>query len=308
MVYFGERRFEKATRGRLPRERVRIIAPTVLLMLLVMILLSRQWSREDDVASVPVQPIAVPAPHAGADGGTALERGGWIPPPRDVTELEPNTAAEPFLADPAPLLSVRDDELPAPGERERDGLIWLFHRFRAGTPVPIVEPTVTWEELPSRKRDIRGERRRFTLTVREEPIPRSLPPNPSGVRRYWEAFCEDAEGHFVLLEFIEKPKILPADSEIEVVADFLRLHKYQMIRGGEGVVPEWVAAEAVILTTPPRAKGDWVPLLAVAGIAFLMLIPILWGILAGEGRSRRRVELGRRSRAGDAPSAPPSPR
>jgi len=229
---------------------------------------------------------------------------GQIPEPREVSLSEPNLPPEPFDPDPAPLLAVRDASLVEPGDRERAGLIWLFHRFRAGTPVPVVPPTVEWEQLPGREDEVRGERRRFTATLVEEPIPRILPPNPSGVLRYWEAFGRDADGHFVRLQFIDKPKILPADAEVEVVADFLRLHRYQMVRGGEGVVPEWVAAEVALLTTPPRAKSDWGPALIVGAVALVALVPLLWGVIRGEGRSRRRVAIGRRSAPGESPAPP----
>jgi hypothetical protein len=309
MVYFGERRFRSAARGEKPRERVRIVAPMILLAVLLALLVSRQWPGSEERAAIPVRaisPTATPDATAtpGGSGGDGL---GLIPAPREVSLLEPNLPAEPFDPDPAPLLAVRDAGIPEPGERERAGLIWLFHRFRAGSPVPIVEPTVAWKDLPGREDQVRGERRRFTVKLVEEPIPRTLPPNPSGVLRYWEAFGRDAEGHFVRLQFIDKPKILPADTEVEVVADFLRLHRYQMIRGGEGVVPEWVAAGVSILTSPPPARSDWGPVLLVGALALAALAPIVWGILRGEGRSRRRFAIGRTRRGGEAP-APPSTR
>jgi len=307
MVYFGERRFRGASRGDRPRERVRIVAPTILLLVLLAILASRQWSGSDGTHAIPVRTVSAP-PAAGTSepaDAEATPAGGLFPPPRPVALLEPNLPPEPFDPDPAPLLAVRDAGIAEPGERERAGLIWLFHRFRAGEPVPIVEPTVAWKDLPGREDEVRGERRRFTVTLVEEPIPRTLPANPSGVIRYWEAFGRDADGHFLRLLFIDKPKILPADSEIEVVADFLRLHRYQMIRGGEGVVPEWVAADVAILVSPPPEKGDWVPLLVVGAIALAALLPIVWGILRGEGRKRRRFAVGRSRRAGGA-TAPPS--
>ncbi len=314
MVYFGERRFRSAQPGVTSREKSRIVVPALLLLVLVIIIAAKQWnpggggqSQGIPVRSDPSAPaIAATADdEVGGGAGVSPERGGQIPPPREISVLEQNREPGPFDPDPGPLAAVRDDEIPAPGDPERDGLIWLLHRWRSGPSIPVGKDEIPWAELPALKSEIRGERRHLYLTLTEEPIPRSLPDNSSGIRRYWEAFATDQQGHFVRLNFIDKPRILPESSEVEVDADFLRLHRYQMVQGGEASVPEWVARTVTITATPPPEPSNWEPLLWVGAISLLGLIPLLWGILRREQTEQHPRTRRRRSRGGKA--APPTP-
>lgn len=316
MVYFGERRFRSAQPGVTSREKSRVVVPAFLLLVLAIIIAAKQWNPGGggEPAGIPVRSdstaASIPATGEGAGGsaaGVSTERGGQIPPPREISVLEQNREPGPFDPDASPLAAVRDDEIPAPGDRERDGLIWLFHRWRSGPAVRVGERDVPWAELPTLKSEIRGERHHLNLTLIEEPIPRSLPVNPSGVRRYWEVFATDHAGHFVRLDFIDKPRILPAETEVEVDADFLRLHRYQMVQGGEAAVPEWVARTVTIHTSPPPEPANWEPLIWVGAISLLGLIPLIWGILRRQQTEQRPRLRSRRRRSGGGTAAPSSP-
>jgi hypothetical protein len=302
MVYFGERRFRGARQGNTPRERVRLRLAVLLLGVLLLVFYMGRWyeSEPEGPIGFPVTPRAE-APRPPRDAAPAVAVRSAIGDPVEIPDYEPNGEPAPFdTAAPTPLAAVRDDEIAAPGEPEVAGLIWLFHRFRAGPEIPYATSIVPWEELPARKSEMRGLRRSLQFQLIEEPIPRSLPENPSGVRRYWEAFGVDPEGHMLRIDFIDKPRILPADSQVVADADFLRLYRYQMLSGGEGVVPEWVAGEVRLIAPAPGTESSWQPLYWVAGITLILLVPII--------RAMTRTPAGRplrRSRPGDAAAPPP---
>ena len=331
MVYFGERRFKSAQPGVTSREKSRIVVPSVLLLILVLVILAQQWGNEEP--SVPIRaagrselaqpgsgsPVVPVAP--GAIGSTGQES-----QPTDAQPTDSNVAgarvsetieipAYDTLVEPAPfeelpglLTVVRDAEIADPGPAEEAGLIYLFHRFRAGVDVPVADLGVAWEELPVYSSTLRGRRTEKAFVLVEEPIPRTLDRgNRAGVLQYYEAFARDEDGHLVRLHFLNKPKILPADSEVEAVVDFLRLHQYQMVRGGRGIVPDWVALEVRKIEPLEFDGGDWSPLLYVMGISFGALGVLLIIVLRSKEPDQRR----RRSRPGRAPragaQAPPDP-
>lgn len=285
------------------REKSRIVVPTVLLFILAMFIMAREWKdgRGDGGA---VEGIPVRAERTNSAPAGETPRGDEVPAPGRLPVLEANRPPDPF--DPslgADVLSrVRDAGIVAPGEPEDAGLMFLFHRIRAGVELPVDDSPIEFEDWFARAEELRGTRHRIFGTLIEEPIPRDLPENPSGVLRYWEAFAQSPDGHLLRVNFIEKPPVLPADTEVEFVADFLRLHRYQPVRGGEGAVPDWVAGGVEVYTPPPREEGQWRPLLWVALISMCAIVPLLWGAMR-EGRP-----TGRRTARHKSPAArPPSP-
>ncbi len=325
MVYFGEKRFKNAQPGVTSREKSRIVVPSFLLLALVLVILAQQWRKEEvgvpirtEVGSAgvssPVVPPAEQPPRGASTGDPSVTdpsvTGTRLQAPVEIPPFDTLVEPKPFEAMPGILSIVRDGEIADPGPPEVAGMIYLFHRWRAGVEVPVTEFDVEWDQLPFLAKGLRGRRTEKIFELVEEPIPRTLDENRAGVLRYWEAFAKDRDGHLVRLEFLEKPRILPAGTEVEATVDFLRLHQYQMVRGGSGVVPEWVGKEVRILEPLPFKSGDWSPLLWVMGISFgalaLLLIIVMRNKEPAQRRRRERPKPGSRPASPDASSGAPT--
>jgi hypothetical protein len=134
------------------------------------------------------------------------------------------------------------------------------------------------------------------LTLIEHPQLRTLEPNASGLKRYWEVFGSDGDGHLHRVDFIEKPKNLPSGTDVYMEGDFLRLYRYQAMRGVEGMVPQWVAGTLTRYQSPFAGGGDqFTPLSIIAAISLGTLV-LLLGIQFWMGKSKRkpRTQRGRR--------------
>jgi len=296
MVYFGERRFKNARPGVSSREKSRIVVPTLLLLVLVLTVLVQRWQPEHQESSIPIRThsenradlergfAASSVPDRSIPSEEGLERPNPLPP------YDPNVAASTFTPDESLLAEVRDEEIISPGATEEAALIYLFHRFRSGPPQPLVQISYQWRDLPEIKGVLRGTRHLKYFKLIEEPFPRDLPSNRSGVRRYWEVFAQDRDGHLAKLDFIEKPTILSAGTEVEAEVDFFRLHLYQTFDRGAGIVPEWVADDLQILRRDVMAapeKWGGLTVVAVVAIATLCLLVFIYGLSGSRGRVRR---------------------
>ena len=191
MVYFGEKRFKSARPGVTSREKSRIVVPTVLLLALVLTVLVQRWQPEQPEPQIPIRTLSEDqsdlesglAASRAPDRSIPAERG--LETPQPLPPYDPNVAASTFVPDETLLAEVRDEEMISPGATEEAALIYLFHRFRAGPPQPLMELSYEWRDLPNIKGALRGTRHRKYFKLIEEPVPRDLPANQSGVRRYW---------------------------------------------------------------------------------------------------------------------------
>jgi hypothetical protein len=298
MVYFGPRKYRPDREGMSLREKMRVIGPLLLLLALAMILLFPQLPVEQPGPSaVDVTPLRggpVPDPDGGSSIGSS---GSNVPEPvsiSPVVELPPMAA--PFVEDPSRLAAVRDIEARIPGQAELDGQIYLLHRWRSGHAVEDAGEAPRVPEIAEDAASLRGKRHLLVLTLIEHPQPRTLEENASGLTRYWEVFGSDLDGRLHRVDFIEKPKNLPSGSDVLMSGDFLRLYRYMTARGGEGMVPQWVAQTLTSYQSPFEQKGDpYLPLWIILTISMSTLILLLMI----QNRSRggtRRVSRGRRAR------------
>ncbi len=315
MVYFGEKRFKSARPGVTSREKSRIVVPTVLLLALVLTVLVQRWQPEQPEPQVPIRTLSEDqsdlesglAASRAPDRSIPAERG--LETPQPLPPYDPNVAASTFVPDETLLAEVRDEEMISPGATEEAALIYLFHRFRAGPPQPLMELSYEWRDLPNIKGALRGTRHRKYFKLIEEPVPRDLPANQSGVRRYWEVFAQDGDGHLAKIDFIEKPTLLPAGTEVEADVDFFRLHLYQTFDRGAGIVPEWVTDELHVLRRDENlAPADWsgvavVTVISLSTLFLLALINGLSGSTARVGRVRRSKSSGSKANRSDSTTA-----
>ncbi|MGA1488022.1 MAG: hypothetical protein ACO4B4_10835 [Planctomycetota bacterium] len=290
-----------------------MLVPAGLLFALSLMILIQQWQAPSEGApgraaepatSVLTDPRGgsedLRFPDAAPGGGGAPDplRGSPLQGAVDILPFEQNEAPEPYEPTPAILAAVRDHELLEPGFPEQEGLIELFHRWRSGPAVPIEVIEVEWRALPQFAPVLRGRRMSKVFSLIEEPIARFLPPNRSGVHRYWEAFATDLDGgHIVRLDFLERPEVLGPGDEVEAEVDFFRLHRYTPLRGGDAVVPEYVSGRLERVRPPVRAESDWTPFLLAGGFSFLGLgLLVLQNLRAGApARVRSRPRAGRRT-------------
>ena len=131
------------------------------------------------------------------------------------------------------------------------------------------------------------------------------------MRRYWEAFARDEDGRFARLQFIEKPKILAADTEVRAKVDFFRLHMYQTLGGDAGIVPEYVALTIEPVAALELPESNWSPLLWAGGVSLAALAFLIVGSVLRDGpqqsrRRPRRPGSATPSRGSRSPSAPSS--
>lgn len=290
MVYFGPRKYRPVRGGLSLREKMRVIGPLLLLLALGMILLFPQWPVEQPVpAAVGVVPLRVGSgsdPDVGSSNGSSVSN---VPEPVAITpvgELPPMAA--PFIEDPARLAGVRDIEARLPGEAELDGQIYLLHRWRSGHEVEEAGEAPRVPEIAEDASSLRGKRHLLVLTLIENPQPRTLEENASGLKQYWEVFGSDLDGRLHRVDFIEKPKNLPSGSDVLMSGDFLRLYRYRTARGGEGMVPQWVANTLAPYQSPFVQRGDrYLPLWIIMTISLASLILLLVIQNRNRGDSRR---------------------
>jgi hypothetical protein len=273
-----------------------------LLVALSVVVIFPRWTGDDQVTdTVGVIPLRNPQQSVTDDASTAPTEDTVgttnVPDAVAITPIEdlpPMTA--PFMVEPSRLTAVRDAEAITPGQAELDGQIYLLHRWRAEHPVPSAGEAPRVDEIGLDPASIRGHRCHLVLTLIEHPQLRTLEPNASGLKRYWEVFGSDGDGHLHRVDFIEKPKNLPSGTDVYMEGDFLRLYRYQAMRGVEGMVPQWVAGTLTRYQSPFAGGGDqFTPLSIIAAISIGTLF-LLLGIQFWMGRSKRkpRTQRGRR--------------
>ena len=302
MVYFGPRNQHSRRQGLSLQDKIRVVGPALLLVALSVVVIFPRWTGDDQVTdTVGVIPLRNPQQSVTDDASTAPTEDTVgttnVPDAVAITPIEdlpPMTA--PFMVEPSRLTAVRDAEAITPGQAELDGQIYLLHRWRAEHPVPSAGEAPRVDEIGLDPASIRGHRCHLVLTLIEHPQLRTLEPNASGLKRYWEVFGSDGDGHLHRVDFIEKPKNLPSGTDVYMEGDFLRLYRYQAMRGVEGMVPQWVAGTLTRYQSPFAGDGDqFTPLSIIATISIGTLV-LLLGIQFWMGRSKRkpRTQRGRR--------------
>lgn len=302
MVYFGPRNQHSRRQGLSLQDKIRVVGPALLLVALSVVVIFPRWTGDDQVTdTVGVIPLRNPQQSVTDDASTAPSEDTVgttnVPDAVAITPIEdlpPMTA--PFMVEPSRLTAVRDAEAITPGQAELDGQIYLLHRWRAEHPVPSAGEAPRVDEIGLDPASIRGHRCHLVLTLIEHPQLRTLEPNASGLKRYWEVFGSDGDGHLHRVDFIEKPKNLPSGTDVYMEGDFLRLYRYQAMRGVEGMVPQWVAGTLTRYQSPFAGDGDqFTPLSIIAAISIGTLV-LLLGIQFWMGRSKRkpRTQRGRR--------------
>ncbi|MDE0957146.1 MAG: hypothetical protein OSB12_00785, partial [Planctomycetota bacterium] len=302
MVYFGPRNQHSRRQGLSLQDKIRVVGPALLLVALSVVVIFPRWTGDDQVTdTVGVIPLRNPQQSVTDDASTAPTEDTVgttnVPDAVAITPIEdlpPMTA--PFMVEPSRLTAVRDAEAITPGQAELDGQIYLLHRWRAEHPVPSAGEAPRVDEIGLDPASIRGHRCHLVLTLIEHPQLRTLEPNASGLKRYWEVFGSDGDGHLHRVDFIEKPKNLPSGTDVYMEGDFLRLYRYQAMRGVEGMVPQWVAGTLTRYQSPFAGGGDqFTPLSIIAAISIGTLF-LLLGIQFWMGRSKRkpRTQRGRR--------------
>jgi len=302
MVYFGPRNQHSRRQGLSLQDKIRVVGPALLLVALSVVVIFPRWTGDDQVTdTVGVIPLRNPQQSVTDDASTAPTEDTVgttnVPDAVAITPIEdlpPMTA--PFMVEPSRLTAVRDAEAITPGQAELDGQIYLLHRWRAEHPVPSAGEAPRVDEIGLDPASIRGHRCHLVLTLIEHPQLRTLEPNASELKRYWEVFGSDGDGHLHRVDFIEKPKNLPSGTDVYMEGDFLRLYRYQAMRGVEGMVPQWVAGTLTRYQSPFAGGGDqFTPLSIIAAISLGTLV-LLLGIQFWMGKSKRkpRTQRGRR--------------
>lgn len=302
MVYFGPRNHNSRPQGLSLRDKIRVVGPALLLVALSVVVILPRWTEDDLV----IEPVGVgplrPSPHSTHDANSDSRTGDIpvttnVPEPMTITPIDDlPLMTSPFIVEPSRLAAVRDSEAISPGQAELDGQIYLLHRWRAEFPVPSAGEALRVDEIGEDPVSIRGHRCHLVLTLIEHPRLRTLEPNASGLKHYWEVFGSDGDGQLHRVDFIEKPTNLPSGSDVYMEGDFLRLYRYQALRGIEGMVPQWVARTLTPYQSPFSGNGDpFAPLSIIAAISLVTLV-LLLAIQFGMGRSRRkpRAKRGRR--------------
>jgi hypothetical protein len=302
MVYFGPRNQHSRRQGLSLRDKVRVVGPALLLVALSVVVIFPRWSGDDQSSdTVGVIPLRNPPQSVSDDDSTAPTEDRVsttnVPEPVAITPIEDLPAmTAPFMVDPSRLTAVRDAEAVTPGQAELDGQIYLLHRWRAEHPVPSSGEAPRVDEIGLDPASIRGHRCRQVLTLIEHPQLRTLEPNASGLKRYWEVFGSDVDGQLHRVDFIEKPKNLPSGTDVYMEGDFLRLYRYQAMRGVEGMVPQWVAGTLTRYQSPFAGGGDRFMTLSIIAAISIGTLVLLVGMQFWMGRSKRkpRTQRGRR--------------
>lgn len=293
MVYFGPRKYRPSQRGLNRGEKMRVIGPILLLLTLFAIVVVPRLGEEQRPSQITgVLPVNESEGVSSNNTGSQLATpGSDVPEPVAITPADMVfTDPEPFVELPAILASVRDEAAVDPGPMEKAGLIYLLHRWRAGFPVSGVREAPRVSEIAEQAKQIRGSRMRAVLTLIENPQPRNIEENASGVTRIWEVFGSDSDGHLHRVDFIRKPKNLPRGADVVLEGDFLRLYRYQTLAGQEAMVPQWVADTLELYQSPFVTEGDpFFPLWIIGGLS-LVTLALLLMIQSGHRRpvSRKR--------------------
>ena len=280
MVYFGPRKYRPSASGMDRREKMRVIGPVLLLLVLFLIVVVPQWTDKNQAPEAPSGMI----PIGPSDEVTGLvpddqipSEGENVPEPIALSPEEQSPSeVEPFVVDESILARVRDGEAVDPGPLEEEAKFYLLHRWRVGSSEPSAGEAPRADEIAAQSRAIRGKRFIMVLTLIENPQPRNLPENRSGLKKIWEVFGSDSDGHLHRVDFIRKPKYLPSGSDVVMEGDFLRLYRYQTIAGQEAMVPHWVAQTLEPYQSPFVKKGNrWFALWITGGLAVATLILLL---------------------------------
>lgn len=300
MVYFGPRRNSSYRKGLSAREKMRVAGPILLLLALGLIVLYPGNDKKPPAVTPvdigPSRPDLVTPPDAvSSDVGIGVPN---VPDPVEITPLvEMPPLSVPFVENPLRLESVRDGAAVVAGESELDGQIYLFHRIRAAIPVEQSGEAPLVAEIGADPASLRGKRFQFVVTLIENPQPRVLRENDSGITRYWEVFGSDVSGSLHRIDFIDKPKNLPSGSDVLVDGDFLRLYRYRTVQGVEGMVPQWVAADLEIYQSPFQRRGS--PFLAMWVVGTISLVTLLTLVIIQiSGRTGRISSRTARKRRG----------
>lgn len=297
MVYFGPRKYRPSARGMDRREKMRVIGPVLLLLVLFLIVVVPRWSDQNQAPEAP--PGMIPVGHSdevvglAPDDQTPNEEANVPEPVALSPEDQSASGVEPFVVDESILARVRDGEAVDPGPLEEEAKYYLLHRWRAGASEPAAGEAPRADEIAAQSRSIRGKRYLMVLTLIENPQPRNLPENRSGLKKIWEVFGSDSDGHLHRVDFIRKPKYLPSGSDVVMEGDFLRLYRYQTIAGQEAMVPHWVAQTLEPYQSPFVKKGNrWFPLSIIGALAVATLILLL---VIQDRRPRRPLTRRRKS-------------
>lgn len=303
MVYFGSREFQKTRPGLSTGDRVRFLLPFVLFGGVISVVLSVATHRDEPASGrIPTgaEDLALPlAPGSdGAERRGVSEPGEFISPIIDVEPLQRDLEdMDEFVRNDKLLDHVKDhsDE----GEAVK-GLMYLLHRWRAGTEVSLREEFPSWpdrndmqdlERFWDEIQQLRGARFRLYLSVQREPLSKELRANPSGVRRYWELWGTDYAPHLHRVLFYERDVQLPYGTPIVVEADFLRLYEYVDMKGDRNRVPEWVARSIRVDEAQPIETGWgtilWPLSIGLLGLALLVTVQ-LWPKSSKSYEERRR--------------------
>ncbi len=281
MVYFGPKRYRPSQRGLSRGEKLRVIGPILLLLTLFSIVIIPRFGDKE-----PPQPISGEISlresgeySAANSAGRLLTPGADVPDPVEISpEVVLLTDPAPFVENPAILMAVRDVEAVEQGAPELAGLIYLLHRWRVGFEVPAAREAPRASEIAETSQLLRGTRLRMVLTLIENPQPRNLAENSSGLTKIWEVFGSDSDGHLHRVDFIRKPKNLPRGADVVLEGDFLRLYRYRTLAGMDAMVPQWVAETLEPYQSPFVRKGNqllplWViGILAVGTLLLLLMI------------------------------------
>ncbi len=296
MVYFGPRRYRSARPGLSRSDRIRIFAPVLLLVALVGFLYSPGADNEVDGSLAPVIPITS---ETDAEVDLPSLPGSQVPQAETLPlPVDPNHPPAPFIVREEVLAAVRDAEILDAGEREREGLVYLFHRWRSGAQVASAE-FPEWTRFPLEAHALRGTRHSLILTLIDSPRKFSLDDNPSGVLRYWQAFGQDSHSHLHKVNFINKSGRLPGGTDVVFEGDFLRMYRYITRSEIEAQVPEWVTTDLSAYRAAPSERSGDGALKIVGGISLLGLVVIL---LMGRGdppRPRPTRRVAKRGKDGD---------
>ena len=281
MVYFGPRKYRPSQRGLSRGEKIRVIAPILLLLALFSIVVLPRFGEKEPPKQISgVIPALEPRELPVSTSDSRLPPpGADVPEPVEITpetDLLPDPA--PFAENPAILSAVRDIEAIDPGTPELAGLIYLLPRWRAGFGVGAPQEAPRVSEIAERAQFLRGTRLRMVLTLIENPQPRALSENPSGLTKIWEVFGSDSDGHLHRVDFIRKPKNLPRGADVVLEGDFLRLYRYRTLGGMDAMVPQWVANTLEPYQSPFVGKGNQFFPLWVIGILSLGTLVLLFVI------------------------------
>lgn len=319
MVYFGERRFKQTRSGPESSEMMKILIPVLVLGGLALFILAQQGifsSPDSHSVHLPVRTAPnpegdratgdEPEPQAGGEQNSESPidslTGERVAQVVDPPSLPPHPEPETFVPLDTLLDDVRDGGIDEKGEviheelpSESSAISYLFHRQRAGFPVPVQEGQPSWpDDYEKRGEELRGLRYVLDLELLEEPLFRTAPPNPSGVEYYYDVIGMDSAQRFHRVLFATREQYFGVGSHVRVEADYLRLHRYRDGNGQVPAIPQWIAYE---MKAAPQARFDleWEPVVWVTVIGgFGVLIVWVSMVLQGGTRHAPRRRYSRR--------------